>query len=113
MLDFVLNLLIFFIITAAVAREMSLALNRPINVVDDAGRPAIPISITAGGEVYVDNRAVDLRAVRPSIEGLCAENPKLSVLIVTDARAETGILTQVVDAVRLGGIYDITFATAN
>ena len=117
MLDFVLNLLIFFIITAVFVKELGLMVNRPQGVQDpvksegDAG--SIPIQITANGEIYVDNRVVDLRAVRPNIERLFAVNPKSGVLIITDKNAETGVLTQVVDEVHLGGIYNITFTTSN
>ena len=114
MLDFVLNLLIFFIITAVFVKELGLSVNRPSGSIDTdqkGGAGSIPISITASGEIYVDNRVVDLRAVRPNVERLFAVNPKSGVLIVTDKNAETGILTQVVDQVHLGGIYNITFST--
>jgi biopolymer transport protein ExbD len=113
MLDFVLNLLIFFIITAVFVKELGLMVNRPAGgeVTSTSGSSTIPINITANGEIYVDNRVVDLRAVRANVERLYAVNPKSGVLIVTDKNAETGILTQVVDEVHLGGIYNITFTT--
>jgi biopolymer transport protein ExbD len=116
MLDFVLNLLIFFIITAVFVKELGLTLNRPTGDTqqtksEDTG--SIPISITAAGEIYVDNRVVDIRSVRPNVERLFAVNPKAGVLIITDKDAETGVLTQVVDQVHLGGIYNITFSTTN
>jgi biopolymer transport protein ExbD len=114
MLDFVLNLLSFFIITAGDNRELCLSVNRPQgdpSAVNNKEGGSIPISITASGEIYVDNRIVDVRAVRPNVERLFAVNPKAGVLIVTDKNAETGILTQVVDQVHLGGIYNITFST--
>jgi biopolymer transport protein ExbD len=113
MLDFVLNLLIFFIITAVFVKELGLMVNRPAGgeVQSTSGSSTIPINITAAGEIYVDNRVVDLRAVRANVERLYAVNPKSGVLIVTDKNAETGILTQVVDEVHLGGIYNITFTT--
>jgi biopolymer transport protein ExbD len=113
MLDFVLNLLIFFIITAVFVKELGLMVNRPsgIEQQSDGKGSTIPINITAAGEIYVDNRVVDLRAVRANVERLYAVNPKSGVLIVTDVNSETGVLTQVVDEVHLGGIYNITFTT--
>jgi biopolymer transport protein ExbD len=114
MLDFVLNLLIFFIITAVFVKELGLMVNRPQGSIAESKSnelSSIPISITANGEIYVDNRIVDLRAVRPNVERLFAVNPKAGVLIVTDRNAETGVLTQVVDQIHLGGIYNITFTT--
>jgi biopolymer transport protein ExbD len=116
MLDFVLNLLIFFIITAVFVKELGLSVNRPSGeqqTQQTEGSGSIPISITATGEIYVDNRVVDIRAVRPNVERLFAVNPKAGVLIMTDKDAETGVLTQVVDQVHMGGIYNITFSTLN
>jgi biopolymer transport protein ExbD len=114
MLDFVLNLLIFFIITAVFVKELGLSVNRPSGEVQQETKDksgSIPISITAAGEIYVDNRVVDLRAVRPNVERLFAVNPKAGALILTDKNTETGIVLQVVDQVHLGGIYNITFST--
>jgi biopolymer transport protein ExbD len=109
MLDFVLNLLIFFIITAVFTKELGLTLNR-MGGAEGSGK-VTPISITSANEIYVDGRLVDVRAVRANVERLHSEDPKAGVRIVADRAAETGTLVQVVDQVRLGGTKDITFAT--
>ena len=113
MLDFVLNLLIFFIITAVFIKELGLMVNRPTGELTSQPGQAtsIPINITANGEIVVDDRLVDLRAVRANVERLHAVNPKSGVLLIADADAQTGVITQVVDQVHLGGIYNITFGT--
>ncbi len=113
MLDFVLNLLIFFIITAVFVKELGLSMNRPSGAVSQASGEAtsIPIAIAATGDISVENRLVDLRAVRANVERLHAANPKSGVLIIAEPDAETGVLAEVVDQVHLGGIYDITFST--
>ena len=114
MLDFVLNLLIFFIITAVFVKELGLAVNRPSGAVESQapGAGSVPIHVLASGEIWVDGRVVDLRAVRANVERVYATNPKQGVLIIADENAETGLVVQVVDQVHLGGIYNITFSTA-
>jgi biopolymer transport protein ExbD len=114
MLDFVLNLLIFFIITAVFIKELGLSVNRPSGAVSQASGEAgsIPVGISAAGDISVDNRVVDLRAVRANVERMHAVNPKSGVLIIAEPDAETGVLAQVVDQVHMGGIYDITFSTS-
>ena len=113
MLDFVLNLLIFFIITAVFVKELGLMVNRPSGQAIAAGAEATSILITilANGEVWVDGRAVDFRAVRPNVERVYAANPNVGVLIVADHAAETGVVVQVVDQVHLAGVNNITFGT--
>ncbi|HLF12373.1 MAG TPA: biopolymer transporter ExbD [Gammaproteobacteria bacterium] len=113
MLDFVINLLIFFIITAVFVKESGVIVNRPTSfeTPDENDSQSIQIQILDNGEVWVDNRAVDVRAVRANVERMSAVNPDSGVLIIADTMAPTGTLVEVVDQVHLGGIYNITFST--
>jgi biopolymer transport protein ExbD len=113
MLDFVINLLIFFIITAVFVKESGLEVNRPTSFETESQEDSksIQIQILDNGEVWVDNRAVDVRAVRANVERMSAVNPDSGVLIIAQEAAPTGTLVEVVDEVHLGGIYNITFTT--
>jgi biopolymer transport protein ExbD len=113
MLDFVTNLLIFFIITAVFVKESGLTVNRPTSFEQETKEDSksIQIQILDNGEIWVDNRAVDARAVRANVERLSAVNPDSGVLILAQDKAPTGTLVEVVDQVHLGGIYNITFST--
>ncbi len=113
MLDFVLNLLIFFIITAVFVKEFGLMVNRPGGeiVPGGEGEGSINMQILATGDVFVEDRVVDVRAVRANIERLHAASPNKGVLVIAEQDAPSGLLIEVVDQVHLGGIYDVTFAT--
>jgi biopolymer transport protein ExbD len=113
MLDFVINLLIFFIITAVFVKEAGLEVNRPtaFEQPQETDAESIQIQILDNGEIWVDNRAVDVRAVRANVERMSAVNPDSGVLILAQDKAPTGVLVEVVDQVHLGGIYNITFST--
>jgi biopolymer transport protein ExbD len=113
MLDFVLNLLIFFIITAIFVKEFGLSVNRPDSVQSNSNTENmnIQIQITDAGDIFVNNRVVDARAVRANVERLKALNPEASVVIIADDDAKTGVIMTVVNQARLGGIQNITFTT--
>ena len=113
MLDFVTNLLIFFIITAVFVKESGLEVNRPTSFEqpEESDTESIQIQILENGEIWVDNRAVDVQAVRANVERMSAVSPESGVLILAQERAPTGTLVEVVDQVHLGGIYNITFTT--
>ena len=115
MLDFVINLLIFFIITAVFIKESGLTVNRPTSFEQESKEDSksIQIQILDNGEIWVDNRAVDARAVRANVERMSAVSPDAGVLILAQEKAPTGALVEVVDQVHLGGIYNITFSTTN
>ena len=114
MLDFVLNLLIFFIITAIFVKEYGLDVNRPTNVQapDNQDSKSIQIQVLDTGEVFFNNRIVDVRAIRANVEREKALADDIGVLVVADGAAKTGVIMAAVDQVRLCGIYNITLSTS-
>jgi biopolymer transport protein ExbD len=114
MLDFVINLLIFFIITAVFVKESGLVVNRPTSFEQQQTSEEskdVQIEIYETGTIMVDHRETDVRAVRANVERKSAIHPDAGALIIASTNAPTGILVDVVDQVHLGGIYNITFST--
>jgi biopolymer transport protein ExbD len=109
MLDFVLNLLIFFIITTSFVREAGVTVSRPeaATAVLGGDKANILIAIRPNGEIWMDRRQVDLREVRPLVERLHIERPDDTVIVIADKDSKTGLLAQVMDEVKLGGIRDV------
>ncbi len=108
MLDFVLNLLIFFIITTSFVREAGVSVSRPEAVTavkEENGN--ILIAIRPNGEIWMDRRQVDLREVRPLIERLHIERPEDTVIVIADKAAQAGLVAQVMDEAALGGIKEV------
>jgi biopolymer transport protein ExbD len=114
MLDFVLNLLIFFIITTSFVREAGVTVSRPealTAVHRDTGN--ILIAIRSNGEIWMDRRQVDLREIRPLIERLHIERPEDTVVVLADKSAKSGLLAQVMDEVALGGIKEVAIGAGS
>ena len=108
MLDFVLNLLIFFIITTSFVKEPGIEVNRAdAETAVHREKGNILIAIRPNGEIWMDRQEVDIREVRPTIERLHVERPDDSVVIVADKASKSGILAKVMDAVRSGGIQEV------
>lgn len=111
MLDVVFILLIFFIVTTSFVKESGLSVNRPsAATAEKKQRATILIAISDLGDIWIQKRRVDLRAVRANIEKLHAESPEGSVVIQADRAAKTGVLVQVMDQVRLAGVKDISIS---
>ncbi len=113
MLDFVLNLLIFFIITAVFVKEVGITVSRPSSQPQKQEQKkdtTILVAIRANGDIWIDKRVVDIRAVRSNIERFHAEKPDAPVVVVTDKEAPTGVLVQVLDQVRQGGVDNVSIA---
>ena len=113
MLDFVLNLLIFFIITTSFVKESGVVVTRPeADTVEYKESGNILISVRENGDVWMDRRQVDLRDVRTLIERMHVERPDDTVVIVADKAAHAGVVAQVMDEVHLGGIRDVAIGAA-
>ena len=68
------------------------------------------MAISETGQIWIDKRHVDIRAVRANIERLAAENPQGSVVIQADENSKNGILVLVMDAARLAGVEQVSIA---
>jgi biopolymer transport protein ExbD len=111
MLDFVLNLLIFFIITTSFIKEAGITVTRPeAETAEHKDTGNILIAIRPNGEIWMDKREVDLREIRPMIERLHVERPDDTVVIIADKTSHTGVLTQVMDQVKQGGVKEVSIA---
>jgi len=114
MLDIVFIMLIFFIVTSSFVKESGLDVNRPDAITAEVKeRGNILIAISADGQIWIDKRQVDVRALPANIERLHAENPQGSVVIQADENSRNGLLVQVMDAARMAGVYDVSIAAEN
>ncbi len=113
MLDVVFILLIFFIVTTSFVKETGIDINRPsATTAEKKSKGNILIGINANGEIWIDNREIDIRAVRANIQQLKARYPQSSVIIQSDQDARTGKLVKVMDQVRLAGVQNISIAAS-
>ena len=112
MLDIVFIMLIFFIVTTSFVKESGIDVNRPSAQTSEKKEQGnIIVGIKANGEIWIDKREVDIRAVRANVARLHAENPLGSVIITADRDTRTYDLVQVMDQVRLAGITNASIAT--
>ncbi|MGH0035066.1 MAG: ExbD/TolR family protein [Myxococcota bacterium] len=111
MLDVVFIMLIFFIVTASFVKESGIDVDRPQAVTaSKKERGNIMVAITETGQIWIDKRPIDVRAVRANIERLHAENPQGSVVIQADENSRNGLLVRVMDAARQAGVTEVAIA---
>jgi biopolymer transport protein ExbD len=105
MLDFCINLLIFFIITTSFIKEAGVTVYKPAAVTarhEESGN--LLIAIRENGDIWMDRQHVDLRDVRTRMERLHIERPDDTVVIIADRASKAGVVAKVMDEVRLAGI---------
>jgi biopolymer transport protein ExbD len=111
MLDFCVNLLIFFIITTSFIKEAGVTVFKPEAVTAEHRQSGnLLIAIRENGDIWMDRRRIELRDVRTQLEKLHIERPDDSVVIIADRKSHAGVVAKVMDEVRLAGITDYAIA---
>ncbi|MDH3362359.1 MAG: biopolymer transporter ExbD [Gammaproteobacteria bacterium] len=109
MLDIVFIMLIFFIVTTSFVKETGIDPKRPV-AETAAAKPAgnILIGIDTEGQIWMNNRRIEITQVRQLVEDAVVENPESSAVLISDEVAPTGILIDIMDQVRLAGVTNIS-----
>jgi biopolymer transport protein ExbD len=98
-------------VTASFVKETGIDVNRPDAVTaEKKERANILVAITGDGQIWIDKRQVDPRALRANIERLHAENPQGSVVIQADRDSRNHLLVTVMDAARQAGVESVSIA---
>jgi biopolymer transport protein ExbD len=111
MLDIVFIMLIFFIVTTSFTKATGATIVRPeAEQATELAGGAILIGIRPDDEIWVANRRIELREVRQVVERARAENPEGGVVVVADKGSRIGMVTRVMDQVRLAGVNGVAIA---
>ncbi|MBL6821081.1 MAG: biopolymer transporter ExbD [Luminiphilus sp.] len=113
MLDVVFIMLIFFIVVASFIKEAGVEVNRPDNNQPDdpEDSTSILVEVASDNQIWMENRRVDIRAVRANIQRLLAEDPEAPVTIKVEKGAEAGVVVDVADAARESGVAAVNWAS--
>jgi biopolymer transport protein ExbD len=114
MLDVVFIMLIFFIVVASFIKEAGIEVNRPDDnqQSDPNDSVSIVIEVAADNQMWMENRRVDVRAVRANIQRVLAEDPEAPLTIKVEKGAKTGVVVDIADAAREAGVGAVNWASA-
>jgi biopolymer transport protein ExbD len=104
-------MLIFFIVVASFLKEAGIEVNRPDSNANPPETDATSISVTITGDdqIWMENRRIDIRAVRANIARLLAADPEQSFTVKTESGASVGVLLEVGDAAREAGVKQVNW----
>ena len=111
MLDIVFIMLIFFIVTTSFVKETGVDPSRPTaETAATKPRGNILIGVDVNDRIWMNKRNVSLSEIRQQVEDAVTENPESSAIIVSDRESATGLVIEIMDQVRLGGVTEIAIA---
>jgi biopolymer transport protein ExbD len=114
MLDIVFIMLIFFIVTTSFTKETGASIIKPqAEQAVALQNGTILIGVRPNDDIWMAKRQIELREVRQMVERAKAENPEGSVVIIADKGSKIGVVTQVMDQVRLAGVEGVSISAEN
>jgi biopolymer transport protein ExbD len=110
LIDVVFLLLVVFIyamLSMAVHRGMPVALPTSATAQPDT-HAVVAVTVTAGGDIFVDQEAVTLDNLKIALERLAADDKETGVLLFADRQLPYQALFRVLDQVRRAGLHRIS-----
>lgn len=111
MLDVVFIMLIFFIVTASFVKESVIDTSIPPPndqvVQPDPENPSIVVTVLGNDEIWMEERRIDIRAVRANIERMHAEHPKSAVVVRANIKSTAKVYVSIADAAREAKVFNI------
>ena len=112
LVDVVLNLLLFFMLTSHLIEEPAIKIRLPDSRTAESMREiSRTITITKNGELYFMDKRVDLKNLRVAIQYSLPDREKGFLRIKADKEVDVGLLVSVIDEVRLSDIKNFSIVT--
>jgi biopolymer transport protein ExbD len=111
LIDVVLFLLFFFVLTTNFNRLTGVDVTKPkAQTAESQGQKIMLIGISREGTVHVYGRQVSLDRLRALVDQEVTKRPDLSIVIVADQNASVNSAVRVMDQCALGGARKVSIA---
>jgi len=112
LVDVVLNLLLFFMLTSHLVEEPGIKIRLPDSTTAESMREiSQTITISKNGELYFMDKRVDLKNLRAAIQVSLLGKEKSFLRIKADKEVDVGLLVSVIDEVRLSDVKTFSIVT--
>ena len=112
LIDILIILLIFFMVTTTFNKDMQVDLNRPnASSSTTVSSKTIRLFIDRAGATYLDGEPIRIWLIQSKLRDLLRASDEKSVLVVTDQGVPAGKLVEIIDQARLAGAKEVGVAT--
>jgi biopolymer transport protein ExbD len=112
LVDIILVVLIIFMVAAPLVMQPKIDINLPKATTAKDEKDKNPMRVVLGkqGELFLNNKPVTLEGLREESASLFRANPSIVALLVADKDATLEMVTELVDAVKGGGVTKVAFS---
>jgi len=112
LVDIILVVLIIFMVAAPLVMQPKIDINLPKATTAKDEKDKNPMRVVLGkqGELFLNNQPVTLEGLREQSAALFQANPSIVALLVADKDSTLEMVTELVDAVKGGGVTKVAFS---
>jgi len=112
LIDVVLLLLIFFMLTTSFVEQPGMKLDLPETESTTAeSTDELTVTISSDGEIYFGSELVELDSLKAKLQKFKLENNTSSLVIKADKTTSHGIVVQVMDIAKISGLEKLIIAS--
>jgi biopolymer transport protein ExbD len=114
LIDVLMVLIVFLVLSTNFNRDTGVKVTKPsAQSASEVQKDNILVAISREGNIFVNERQVDLVALKDLLDQMVGQNPDREVVLVADKDANTGTLVKVLDACNLAGAKKVSVAAQN
>lgn len=112
LVDIILVVLIIFMVAAPLVMQPKIDINLPkaSTAVDEKDKKSLRVVLGKQGELFVNNQPSTISGVTDESRKLSLVNPDTAALLVADKAATLEMVTELVDAIKVGGLKKVAFS---
>jgi biopolymer transport protein ExbD len=112
LVDIILVVLIIFMVAAPLVMKPKIDINLPKSTTAREEKDKSPLRVVLGkqGEIFLNNNPVTLDGLREESKKIISLHPDTAALLVADKEATLQMVTDLVDAVKSGGVKKVAFS---
>lgn len=112
MIDLMLILLIFFIVSTSFVEEPGVEVDKPQAASSvRLEKSSVIIALTKNGEIVYGGHEIGISGVQPLVKRML-QKEDVPVIIQADSSAKSGLLVRVIDEAKLAGAKKVSLATS-
>lgn len=112
LVDIILVVLIIFMVAAPLVMQPKIDINLPKAASGNDTKEPASLKVTMGknGELYLNDKQVSLEDIHAEAKKAAATNPEIPCILVADKDVTLEKITELVDAVKTGGLRKVAFS---
>jgi biopolymer transport protein ExbD len=112
LVDIILVVLIIFMVAAPLVMQPKIDISLPKASTAKEEKDKVPFRVVLGkqGELFLNNNPVSLEGLTAESKRAFAANAETSALLVADKAATLEMVTELVDAIKTGGVRKVAFS---